>query len=409
MEHDRLLMVMPYHYLAHKASARGFRVYGLWDRRLESASYLAEVARSCEVLEFTDFDDEAMLRKRVREMADRYRVSHILHLGREETMLAVYETAAELGLSTNPPSAVRQLNDKAAMRDLLAGARLSPVLSREFASAAEVAAAWPDLSLPAVVKPTRMAGSRGVRLVSEAAELPEWRDQLAGYDYTGPVLVEEFLPGPEYSVETMTAEGRHHMIGITEKQLREPPGFVEIGHVHPAPVAGEQRKEIEQTVTALLDAAGYRFGPAHTEVIVTAAGVRVVESQARLAGDRIPRLIELATGFDAPAAIFQVLAGDPMPAIRPRSVAAISFFQLPAGRLVSLSGLDEMRALPFVDTVLLHHDVGELLPDTVDNRTRHGFVIVTAPTHAEIPARVLEARGLLRAEVDPVVAPPGQR
>jgi biotin carboxylase len=401
MEQNRLLMVMPYPHLVQKAVAEGFRVFGLWDPRLESDTYLQNVKRYCEVLEFVDFSDEAALRAAVREMAARHRVDYVLHLGREETMLTVYRVAAELGLATNPPEAVRQLNDKAAMRQLLAASGLSPVRCAEVASAAEVPQVLHRFAPPVVVKPTSLAGSRGVALIRSVDDLNEWQRLLDRYGYTGPVLVEEFLDGPEYSVETITVAGRHHVIGVTAKQVKPPPGFVEIGHVHPAPLHADDCADITELVTALLDAAGYWFGPTHTEVILTRRGPRIVESQARLAGDRIPRLVELATGFDPDAAVFAALACAPLKPVERRAVAAISFFQLEPGRLVALSGLDEIAALPYVDQVVFHYGPGDDLPETIDGRTRHGYVIVTAQTHGELQPRIAAAHGLLRASITP--------
>ncbi|MEU8264743.1 ATP-grasp domain-containing protein [Micromonospora sp. NPDC048999] len=399
MKNSRLLMVMPYPYLAQRAVAEGFRVFALWDPALESGDYLRTVERHCEALEFVDFTDESALRARVREMAARYHVDRILHLGREESMLTVYEVAAELDLATNPPEAIRALNDKAAMRQLLASAGLSPVRCVEVSTADRVPDVLDRFAMPVITKPTRMAGSRGVRLVRTIEDLDEWRRQLDRYGYTGPVLVEEYLEGSEYSVETISVAGQHHVLGITAKQLRPPPGFVEIGHVYPAPLNTTDRLAIAEVVTALLQAADYQFGPAHTEVILTRQGPRIVESQARLAGDRIPRLVELATGMDPAVTIFRALASAPVEPVQPKKAAAISFFELEPGRLLELTGLDEMRRLPFVDTVVFHHEVGDDLPEVIDNRTRHGYVIVTAPTHDDLAPRIAEARRLLRVVI----------
>ena len=65
--------------------------------------------------------------------------------------------------------------------------------------------------LPVVVKPTGLDGSRGVRLIERADDARAWAAALDAYGYRGPVLVEEVLRGPEFSVETLTSGGRHHV------------------------------------------------------------------------------------------------------------------------------------------------------------------------------------------------------
>src|SRR5262249_35635724 len=151
-----------------------------------------------------------------------------------------YEVAEELGMAANPASAVRLLNDKLAMRELLREHGVSGVRWVAAPSWRDAAALLEGFELPVVVKPTSLAGSRGVLLLRERAELAAWGRLLDGYGYRGPVLVEEYLRGPEYSVETISVGGVHHVVGVTGKQLGAPPLFIEMGHVHPAPASAAE-------------------------------------------------------------------------------------------------------------------------------------------------------------------------
>ncbi|HET9140733.1 ATP-grasp domain-containing protein [Actinophytocola sp.] len=397
---SRILMVMPYAHLVRKAVQAGFEVYAIWDPNLVGDNRSEVVARSAEVI-WTDFKDEPGLRWCVTETAIRYGVEHVLHLGWEDTQIPVAEQAEALGLAPNPAASLRVVNDKAAMRRVLAERGLSTVRTVELGTPDGVADALAGFDLPVVVKPTRLAGSRGVRLVRDGADLAAWADMLAADGYHGPVLVEEFLRGNEFSVETLSAGGTHHVVGITAKQVTPLPLFVETGHLHPAPLTAADRRAITDLVTALLDVAGYRFGPAHTEVILTPAGPKIVESQARLGGDRIPLLVEVATGFDIEAGVFQALAGKPVePAIASR-VGCVAFFQLQPGRLESVDGLDEIEALPYVRELKFPFRQGDLVPETVSSGTRHGHVVFAAATAAEAQLRADQLRGRLRAVTSP--------
>lgn len=270
-DRPRLLMVMPYRQFVRKAQAEGFWVGAIWDPRLESPEYLDDVRALADVFVTADFRDEELLRRTIREVAEEHRASVIYHIGREETMAAAYEVAEELHIEVNPAEAVRLLTDKHAMRDLLAARGMSPVSFEAVATRREVPDAVRRIGRPAVVKPTALAGSRGVFLWQEEADLAVWTVLVEEYGYDGPFLVEEYLRGPEYSVETLSRDGEHRIVGITEKLLGAPPLFVEVGHVHPAPLPPERRRAVEDLTTELLTACGYRFGPAHTEVIWTEA------------------------------------------------------------------------------------------------------------------------------------------
>jgi biotin carboxylase len=395
-ENNRILMVQPYRQLVEKAVAAGFEVVSIWDPRLQSAEYLREVARHSRELLSADFTDEAALRALIRETAIAHDVAHVLHLGKESTMLATALEAEALGLAVNPPEAVRRLNDKAAMRELLAEHGLSPVRSAVTDTPDQVALLLGDFGCPAIVKPTRLQGSAGVRLVRSSDELRGWQQELKTLGYDGQVVVEEFLEGPEFSVETLSAGGRHQVVGITAKQVTDGPLFVETGQLFPAPLPADTAHAMGELVTALLDAAGHRFGPAHTEIILTPAGPRVVESQARLGGDRIPHLIRIATGFDIEAAVFEALAGRPVETASAVRSAAISFFQLEPGRIERLEGLDAIPQLPYVHDLRFPYGPGDELPVTVHSGSRHGFVVVEGADGHEADQRARTAKELLK-------------
>ncbi|PRH79877.1 phosphoribosylglycinamide synthetase [Streptomyces solincola] len=395
----RLLMVMPYSQFVRKAAEAGFEVWAIWDPSLRERSYLDEVAEHARELLLTDFSDEAGLRALVAETVRAHDIGTVLHLGAEESMPPVVAESEALGVSRNPASAITLLNDKAAMRGLLAEHGLSAVRSEPAATAEGVAAAVARMELPVVVKPARASGSRGVALIRDAAGLAEWTARVAEAKLAGPYLVEEYLAGPEYSVETLSVDGVHHVVGVTAKRTTGAPYFVEISHVHPAPLAEEARGALHAVVIGLLDLAGYRFGPAHTEVILTAAGPRIVESQTRLGGDRIPLLIETAADFDIEAAIFRALAGEPLRVPAPRHTASVGFFFLTPGKLESVAGLDAIRALPYVQALHFPFAAGDELPATTSSFTRHGYVVVDAESPADAADRIARVRGLLRVDV----------
>ncbi|MFE4699742.1 ATP-grasp domain-containing protein [Streptomyces sp. NPDC056738] len=399
-ERPRLLMVMPYRQFVRKAQAAGFWVGAVWDPRLESPEYLDDVRELADLYVTADFRDEEALRGTIRSVAREHHVSLIYHLGREESMVAAYEVAEELRAELNPAAAIRVLADKHAMRDLLAARGLSPVAFAAAPTRREVADAVRRIGYPAVVKPSALAGSRGVFLWREPADQVPWTALLDRYGYDGPFLVEEYLRGPEYSVETLSRNGRHHVLGITEKLLGPPPLFVEVGHVHPAPLPGERRQAVEDLTEEFLTACGYRFGPAHTEVIWTPRGPRIVESQARLGGDRIPRLVELATGLDVEQAVFAALAGTPVRPPKATAAAAVRFFTFPPGRVDEIHGPDTVGGLDHVDELSIRLRPGDNVPEVRDSKSRHGHVLVSGASPEEAQARIADALAAIEIVVD---------
>lgn len=402
-----LVMVMPYKAYLLAAKQEGFRVCAIWDPSLSSVmptsprdfpAYLEELRGIADEFVLTDFDDEVGFADVVARAAKEFDADLIYHVGQENSMLATYRVAEQLGKAVNPAGSIELLNDKLAMRRLLAEHGVSTI---KFAAAdrwQDVAALLDDFTLPVVVKPTELAGSRGVFLLRSKDELAEWGRLLDSYGYAGQLLVEEYLQGQEYSVESISVDGVHHVIGVTTKSLSEPPLFVETGHLHPTPES-PRTEAIADLAVQLLTLTGYRTGPAHTEVISTADGPKLVESQARLAGDRIPVLVKLATGFDINRAIFRALAGRPLDPVVPKRYARVAYLEYPTGVLRSVRGLDAVRALDFVAELSFPFVVGDVIPPVVDSKTRHGYVVLHGVSPEQVVERVAEIRSMIDVRV----------
>ncbi|MEV7414440.1 ATP-grasp domain-containing protein [Streptomyces sp. NPDC089919] len=406
---DRLLMVMPDERLTSKAVQAGFQVWAIWDPALGSAEEAAQVAAHARDVVPADLSDPAGLRATVARLVREHRIGHVLHLGGESGLAAVLAEAG--ALSVGPPGgaeAVRLLGDAIAMRRLLNRNGVSVVRARQADSVAEAEVLLMDFGLPAVIGPAQSDGGRYTALVQGADDLWEWTARVGAAGLEGPFLVQEYLEGPEFSVETLTVDAMHWVAGITARETLGPPGTPPAGHVHPAALSARDESAIRATVTALLDLAGYEFGPAHTTVVLTGDGPRITGCRARLGEDRIPLLVELATGFDLEAAVFRALAGQEVPESGPPTAAAqcaaIGFFVLPAGRLESVHGLEELRALDHVYALHFPYRPGDLLPEAADCGGRHGYAIVEAPTPGEAARRVTAVREALVTRVSPVGA-----
>ncbi|KVK78698.1 lyase family protein [Burkholderia sp. MSMB1498] len=206
------------------------------------------------------------------------------------------EVARRLGLPTANTDATRICRDKKRLADVLAERGIDA--PRTLALTLDEAAAprLDGLAYPAVVKPRMGSGSVGVRRCENADEVFEHCDSLrrAG---THAALAQAYVEGDEYSVETLTIGGKTQIVGVVRKRLGPEPLFVEIGHDYPAPLSSRQRERIESTVLRALDAVGYAFGPAHTELRVRDDAVTIIEINPRLAGGLIPVL--LGEVFDA--------------------------------------------------------------------------------------------------------------
>ncbi|MEU3571754.1 ATP-grasp domain-containing protein [Kitasatospora sp. NPDC036755] len=220
--------------------------------------------------------------------------------------------AAELGLPAPDAEAVRRCRDKALQRALLERSGVSVPRHRTVGGSDEAVYAAEELGLPVVVKPVAGSGSVGVKLCRTAEETAVWAGRLCTEAELGAadrILVEEFVEGPEFSVETLDGT----VAAVIGKHLGPPPHFVETGHDYPAPAEPAEREALGETALAALRALGLGWGAAHTELRMTDRGPVVIEVNPRLAGGMIPVMIQAAAGTDLVDTVIARAAGQPLP------------------------------------------------------------------------------------------------
>ncbi|MFD3539531.1 ATP-grasp domain-containing protein [Streptomyces sp. NPDC058662] len=319
--------------------------------------------------------------------------------------LAAARANEALGLPGTPTAAVTALMDKAALR-----ARSNTLHPRRPVSFARCGRAdtlpfvATLIGYPCVVKPRAGADGEGVRLVhGEAAA----RAAARGYPAVTDLLVEEYLEGPELAVETLSRAGRHQVLGWARRLTGPGGGLTATGHDLPVPLDPATAEAVRVLVRGVLDLAGHRDGPSHTEVILTAHGPRLVEAHARPGGEEITRLLRLAHGTDVLGLALAAGLGLPEPPPSPRAThAGLRYVDFPPGLSPDAvrPGLSAARAVPGVVRVQL-----EIPPDATVRRPpagarHHAYVLATAPTPGSL-TRVLDRAAALLGQRVPQPRP----
>ncbi|MEV4895130.1 ATP-grasp domain-containing protein [Nonomuraea sp. NPDC055795] len=310
------------------------------------------------------------------------------------------EVARRLGLPHPDPGAIRACRDKAVQRAVL---REAGVPSAAFAPArtpGTAVAAAQRIGFPVVVKPVAGSGSVATRLCRDAAEVEAATHHVLNTDGLPPqsaVMVEEYLRGAEYSVETFDDQ----VVGVTRKHLGAEPYFVEVGHDFPAPLDPAARAAAGELAHAALKALELCWGPAHVEIRYGAAGARIVEVNPRLAGGMIPRMVEEATGIDLIRHTVAKAAGRDEP-LRPTRERAASIRFLVAneeGTLTGIDGTKDAGRVPGVVEVGLTRAPGQYLVLRRSFQDRLCYVIAAADTGAAAARAATTGLHALKARI----------
>ena len=250
-----------------------------------------------------------------------------------------------------------------------------------------------DVAFPCIIKPTDNAGSHGVAKVYSFQELLDNYEYAHSCSRHGKVIVEEYLDGPEVSVEVMVVNGIVNILQITDKITTEAPHFVEMGHTQPSRLPAATQEAIRNVAVAACSAIGIDKGPAHVEMKVTKRGPVMIELGARMGGDNITtHLVPLSTGIDMVGSTIKVALGEE-PDITPtlHCGSAIRYFEVPFGTIKSIDNVEEASKIPGVKQITFTKEVGDESTPIHCSNDRIGFVIAQGATAEDAVAACEEA------------------
>lgn len=319
-------------------------------------------------------------------IAKREDIDGVIHPCSEVSMNVVGRINDELNLSGVSRKQAVVATNKHLMREAFKKGDAPSPLSILAKSAED---AWEyfynDFHTNAILKPSRNSGSRGIAKVGCGISkegfinlydiaLQESRDNS--------VLIEQFIEGPEFSVEIIVWEGQVNVLTVTDKKTTEAPHFVELGHNQPSCFPEETVALVKDAAIRGVKALGVDKCACHAEVKVQNGKAYLMEIGARMGGDFISTVLtRLSTGIDMVAAAINCalnIEPDLLPKAEPQGVC-IRYFCPKPGKLVSISNTEVLDD-PRVHEWEIYHQVGDEIPEVTSSLCRSGHVIVTEET-----------------------------
>lgn len=257
----------------------------------------------------------------------------------------------------------------------------------------------------AILKPINNQGSKGVYKICSEEELKDKYPKAAKYSRGEPILIEEFITGPELVIEALALNGAiiNLVCGDTHYFDMEDV-FAARERVFPSnldPQIVNQALELNKTI---VKGFGFKQGITHGEYIVDGDTVYLIEIAARGGGVYISSdIIPLMTGLKTTDFIVDIAVKKnvPLPIVKQQDKVScyIAFF-LPGGEITKINGVDNVTTLPYV-----HHNnldalyVGKKVGHNIDKTSRY-FMILEASSREELNDRIDNIHNLLSVEID---------
>ena len=361
-------------------------------------------------LDFTNLERAA---QQALEFARRYPITAALGVDDDSVVIATAINEA-LGHPTNPIGAVLAARDKQRQRVTLAQHGVPiPAFSLHHIDddRASLASRAP---YPCVIKPLRLSASRGViradtpaalvAAIRRLAAILEESDASGCRGPAGQFLVEEFVPGYEVALEGLLIDGELHRLALFDKpDPLDGPFFEETIYVTPSRHPEREQTALTACAAAAARALGLRAGPVHVELRHNDRGPWLIELAARPIGGRCSDVLRFGDGTSLEELVLRHALGLPIASLeRERHAAGVMMIPVPgAGVFREVRGLDEARALPGVDDIVITAHPGQSLVPWPEGSRYPGFIFARGERPEEVERVLRAAHGRLTIILEP--------
>lgn len=140
------------------------------------------------------------------------------------------------------------------------------------------------IGFPLVVKPVDNMGARGCRMVRSLKEFEPAVKIAIEVSRSGNAIVEEYMDGPEYSIDALVYNGTFTVTGFALRHIKYPPYFIETGHTMPAELDKSVHNQLISVFALGAKALGLEKGAAKADIKFTKNGPMIGEIAGRLSG-----------------------------------------------------------------------------------------------------------------------------
>lgn len=349
------------------------------------------------------FDKEGVL-----AIARREDIDAVISDQNDLMMPTVAYVAEHMGLPGNSSSVIDSYCNKNHYRDNCDFLGI-PVPRHTSVISPELPEGMRDVSFPWVVKPADSQSSVGVSKVSNTDEYKVAIVEALAHSKTHSAIVEEFFSGQELVAEGFIYKGRYYNLGFADRRYFKLKNlFIPSQTLFPSLVPKEVLDKITMCEEKMAEYIKPEFAIVHSEYLYNPASgeYKVVESALRGGGVYISsHLVPLYSGIDINDVLLDCIEGkdiDMNSILSKRNNRAAGYicFYLPAGKVVSVSGIEDcrkMECIKMMEVADIH--VNMLAPPLTHKGQRLGPILLDASSREELEENIKKVQYSLRVEV----------
>jgi isopentenyl diphosphate isomerase/L-lactate dehydrogenase-like FMN-dependent dehydrogenase/biotin carboxylase len=269
-------------------------------------------------------------------------------------------------------------------------------------SLADAKKAGKILKFPVVIKPSDNMGARGVMRIDNLNQLADAFKFSKGASPSGELIMEEFMDGPELSIDAIIYNEEITITGIADRIIEYPPYFIETGHNMPSSLSQETQEAACDIMKLGIRALGIDIGAAKGDIKITKDGPMIGELAARLSGGFMSAYTyPLSSGVDLMKAAIEVALGQEPGNLEPvfNQFCIERAIITKNGIVKKITGLEEALKIPGIKEIFLNVKPGDKVIQPRSNVEKAGHIIAIGKTLDEAVASVEKCRSVLNFEL----------
>lgn len=321
-------------------------------------------------------------------------------------MPAVAYVAEKLGLPGIGYECATLFTDKYKMREKSMQLGLPTIRYRSVTTCQEAEEFFNEVDTSIMIKPVDNQGSRGVYRIDNISQLRYLFPDTKGYSANGMVIAEQYVEGDEYEVDSIVIDGREHTLMCGDIALFSLPDvFSSKTRMYPSARNSETVARLLKLNRDTVEGFGLKQGLTHSEYVVDKSGQPyLIEAAARGGGAFVSSdITPLQTGLDTAEYLIDAALGIPFDAgelgYEMCHCGTISFY-LPEGKVASVDGIEEAKALPYIHGNLLNEIYIGKITGAFSDKTARYISVLSADTREELETRFNHYRKIINVRVE---------
>lgn len=270
----------------------------------------------------------------------------------------------------------------------------------------EAKAAIDKIGLPCMVKAIDSSASRGTQKLIKLRDLEKALNEAFSQSSTHTALIEEYIEGEEYSVETVIYNDKQYRFGIAKREYDMLPLPIETGHVNPAFLDDDTANNMYEIVLKAANTLKINNAPAKADMIIRKkdSKIMILEMAARLSGGfHSQYTTPLSSGMNPIKFVMQLTIGE-MPALETyypkyKHVAICRAIFPPCGFVEKIEGVKEAKEIKGVNEIFLTIKEGDTISEYKNCANRICYIITSGENYEQANNAFILAKQTIKFKI----------